>query len=386
MKTVPIGYSETLDQKSIQGATAVAWISRKSEDQRWDSFLETSPVGQFQQSSIWSRAKEPSWKPVRVIITLDEQVVGGFQILRHSHWWGDIGYLSKGPVVPQDSPTIAAYVTELIQKITTHEGLRALVIQPPDCCERMPSLLKGGEFELDVLAGVNSATWIIDIGGGFEAVEQRMDGEARRKVRQAIKRGLSIREGGREDLELFFDLMLQTCKRQNVGASPSSVSMVHALWDSGHPVGCVRVYFSQYCGNAITGLIDIGFGKTVTQWKKGWNSTESQRNPNDLSTYAALQWAVQRRYEFYDFAAMDRRIAIAMLKGEPLTEAQQQSRCMFFTRFGGRPVILPESRVYFPNRMARLAYRIKMHRRIEEAEQESNVAEELRNHALMSRF
>ena len=150
-----------------------------------------------------------------------------------------------------------------------------------------------------------------------------------------------------------------------------------ALWAAAEPMRCLRLYFSDYEGKPLTGLLDIGFGRTLTQWKKGWTSTESQRNPNDLSTYQALQWAIQNGYHWYDFAAFDRQIAFAMLRGEPLSEAQQRSRYMFFKRFAGYPRLLPESRVYFSNDIARVAYRMKFRKRLQQAEHDRKTAEAL---------
>ena len=371
MKFQPSCRYEEFEQKAFGGGTAVAWISSESEDICWDKFLQETPYGQFQQSTIWARAKQPGgWKPVRVVVTTDGEIVGGFQILRRPYWWGGIGYLSKGPVVLAPAPEIADFATELLRKLSRRERLRALVVQPPDLCEQMPTRLAGGGFEPDVLGEVNSATWIVGLEGGFEAVEQRMDGEARRKARQAVKRGVSIREGGRQDLETFFELMLSTCKRQQVDPNPPDVQHLFALWDAAYPAGCIRLYFADYEGKPLTGYIDIGFGKTLTQWKKGWTSTEGQRNPNDLGTYEALKWASGNGYRSYDFSAFDKKIAMALLNGEPLSAEQERTRHTFFIRFGGAPRLLPESRVYFPNPLLRLAYRVYFRNKIRQAEEE----------------
>jgi hypothetical protein len=222
----------------------------------------------------------------------------------------------------------------------------------------------------NLLTTVNDATWTIDLRGGCEAVERRMAGEARRKTRQAINRGLTIREGGRGDIETFFELMLSTCRRQGVDPNPPDVRHLFALWDAAHPAGCIRLFFAEYEGKPLTGYLDIAFGKTLTQWKKGWTSTESQRNPNDLITYEALKWGSEGGYQFYDFSAFDRQMGIAMLNGEPLTAEQERSRYMFFTRFGGSPRLLPKARVYFPNSIIRFAYGVFFHKKIRQAEQE----------------
>jgi hypothetical protein len=51
-------------------------------------------------------------------------------------------------------------------------------------------------------------------------------------------------------------------------------------------------------------------------------------------------------------------IAAAMLQGQPLSEDQRKSRDYVNLNYGNLPVILPESRVYFRNPLARAVYRI----------------------------
>src|ERR1017187_3150477 len=84
----------------INGQQAAAWLSPELEDPYWDDFLKATPLGHFQQSSLWARAKDiEGWRPVRMILTLDGQIAGGFQILTAHTRFGLIGYVSKGPVV-----------------------------------------------------------------------------------------------------------------------------------------------------------------------------------------------------------------------------------------------------------------------------------------------
>jgi len=358
-----------IDQKMIGGETAVAWISKEREDCFWDKFLQGTPLGQFQQSTIWARAKYPGgWSSVRVLVTTRGELVSGFQMLTKSSLRGRMGYVSKGPVVLPGHDGLAEYATELLRMLTRKEKLMALVVQPPDLCLQMSEALAGNGFMLNSLTKVNDATWMVDLRDGFEAVEQRMSKETRKKVRQAVNRGLKIREGGRQDIEAFFELMLSTCQRQGVEPNPPNAQHLLALWDAAHPKGCIRLFFSEFEGTPVTGQICIGFGKTVTLWKKGWSCTESQRNPNDLSIYEALKWASREGYQFCDFSAFGRQMAIAMLNGEPLSSEQEHSRHMFHVRFGGNPRLLPEARIYFPNPMIRSIYRVYFHEKMRQAE------------------
>lgn len=347
------------DRSAQGGETTVAWASEALEDTCWDQFLQATPLGQFQQSTIWVRAKVcAGWKPVRVVLTQRDEIVGGFQVLWKPFWGLRIGYVTRGPVVLPEFSSAREYATTLLRRLAHTEKLTVLVVQPPDLCEQMPQFLAEQGFVREGSGRVNSATWLIDLREGFEAVTRRMGSSTRRRARQAVARDVKIREGGRQDLPTFFDLMLSSCRRQKVRPNPQNISELLALWDAAHPVGAIRLWFAEHEGKPLTGYLFIGFGKTFTAWKKGWTSTDGHRSPNDLSIYESLKWASQSGYDFYDFSAFDRQMGKAIIKGEPLSRQQARSRYMFLTRFGGSPRLLPETRVYIPNPVIRFAYRV----------------------------
>ena len=371
MKFAPSSSYERLDQRTLGDQTAVAWISRDPEDACWDIFLQETPLGQYQQSTIWARAKHPEgWKPVRVVVTVEGQILAGFQILWQSSWRGRMGYVSKGPVVSPGHHGLADYSTALLQRVAREERLRALVVQPPDLCPQTSDSLTHSEFLPHLFAKINDATWILEVGDGFQAVEQRMSAVKRKFARQAVNRGMSVREGDRCDVGTFFELMLSTCRRLGVAPSPPDVSSLFALWDAAWPAGGIHLLFSEHEGKPLAALLCISFGKTFTLWKKGWTSTEGNLHPNDLVHYEALKLASRTGYQLCDFSAFDKQMGIAMLKGEPLSEEQEHSRHIFFTRFGGSPRLLPEAKVYFPNPLIRAAYRLFFHKKIRQAEKD----------------
>lgn len=371
MNFVPPTHCEEFDQRTLAGGTAVAWISRELEDTCWDNFLQETPLGQFEQSTIWARAKQPEgWRPVRILVTVEDKVVAGFQILWQSSWRGRMGYVSKGPVVLPGYPGLAEYVTALLQALARKERMRALVVQPPDLCLQISGSLARRGFMLDVVAKVNDATWMVDLRDGFEAVQQQMSKQTRRKVKQAASRGLMIREGGRQDLEAFFGLMLSTCRRQAVAPNPPDVRYLLALWDAAHPAGCIRLFLAKYDSKPLAGLLCITFGQTFTLWKKGWTSTEDEFHPNYLTHHEALKWASQSGYRFADFSAFNKQMALAMLSGKALSSDQEHSRDVFNIRIGGMPRLLPEARIYFPNPLVRLAYLVMFCTKLRQAKRQ----------------
>ena len=364
--TLSAGYRKIAE--STQGGESVtAWISREADDPAWDRFLEPTPLGQFQQSTLWAKAKAPEgWQPVRVVILAEDAIVAGFQIMARPAWRGRgrIGYISKGPVVLPGRPWAAAYTASLLQQVVRQERLSALVVQPPDLCLQMPAALKACGFLPDLLMKVNDTTWVIDLDRDFPAIEASMSRTTRNLVRRAAKTGVTIRQGSRDDLARFFELMLATCQRQETQPNPSELRHLEALWDGAFPSGHIRLFLAEHEGRVVAGLLAIVFGATATLWKVGTAPPDKELKPNDSMYHHAIRWAHENGFRHCDFAAFDRRMALSMIAGEPLAEEHLRSRFLFLTRFGGQPRLLPGALIFFPNPVARALYRVRFRRRL----------------------
>ena len=90
-------------------------------------------------------------------------------------------------------------------------------------------------------------------------------------VRVANHNGVTIREGTEEDIGLFFNLMVDTCKRQGVKPNPPTEKALRQLWLTFSRRNCLRVTFAEYNHEVLAGSLNIIFGKKVNLWKKGWN-------------------------------------------------------------------------------------------------------------------
>jgi hypothetical protein len=343
----------------IDGQEGVAWLSEEGDDPAWDDFLRGTSLGQYQQSSLWARAKRiQGWKPIRGKVVLGDRIAGGFQMLWRKAWFWRIGYISKGPVAHPEHPLLSGFLVDVLRTAAKAGKLSAVIVQPPDLSNIMPAKLPRDRFFPNVLTRVIESTLVMDITGTVETIDKRMSKYTRTALRQALRRGTVVREGRREDLGVFFDLMLATCRRQGVDANPGKVEFLHELWDAAEPSRSLRLTFAECKGETVAGAICLSFGETVTIWKKGWNGCAGEFRPNELLHYDAIRWANARGHKFFDFAGLDKHTAHALINGMPLTEEQKAGRDFFHLRFGGRPRLLPEALVFFSNPFLRSAYKV----------------------------
>jgi lipid II:glycine glycyltransferase (peptidoglycan interpeptide bridge formation enzyme) len=328
------------------------------DDTEWDAYLQSSPLGHFQQSSFWAQAKLiDGWHPIRFILTMDGRLAGGFQMLVRTTCLGKIGYISKGPVIEPEDPALLEYFIGQVVAVANRHRIKALIVQPPDQSGLNGALLARHYFSENRLVDVISATLLIDLSGDLGDIEKRMRKTRLYEVRTARRRGIFIREGTEQDIGVFFSLMASTCARQRTTPVPATKAALMAIWAALYPHGAIRLSLAEFEGEPVAGLLCIRFGQRMTAWKKGWSGLHSDRFPNQLLTYEAIEWAHRMGNKLFDFAGVSRKIAVDMILGNPLKGSCESTRDWFNLGFGNKAQLIPESQIYIRNPLARFIYK-----------------------------
>jgi lipid II:glycine glycyltransferase (peptidoglycan interpeptide bridge formation enzyme) len=334
------------------GSGIRAATSDALEDHAWDRFLGATALGQYQQTSVWARVKATrGWRCERTLLWDEDRLLGGFQLLHRRTRFGKLGYVTKGPVLATETSVPVDACIGALRRAARRLGLRALVAQPPDASGLEPLLLDAG-FDHAPLLRVDDANLVIDLDA---ELEQRVPAATRKRVRQAARRGVTVREGRGDELGTFYALMAKTCERRGVVPNPSE-SALRELWRLFAAEADVRVSFAEVDGEPVAGLLCLGHGDCLTIWKKGWNGAASDARPNHGLYHETLLWARDSGYRVCDFGGLERSIATTLLRGEPLSAEQRAGRDFFNLTFGGRPVLLPRPLILFPTRLHRLAH------------------------------
>lgn len=325
-------------------------ISEGFINEEWDKFLQSTPCGEYQQSSMWARVKSlEGWKPIRWIISDNQEIIGGFQLLWKNTKLGKIGYISRGPAVSDQVYLSKDKILESVVQAAKLKKINALIIQPP-ACEGEGYPFKRFGFIPNHIMKVASATIRVDISDGIKGIEGRMNPNTRRIIRQSAKKGVKIREGNKEDIGLFFRLMEATCRRRGIHPNPPTVRSLEEVWMSFEPKGCCRLTLAEFDGKTISGLLCLPFGKIVHFWKKGSLAEYFHLHPMDALYYEALTWASRNNYERCDFEEMlDRAAAEKMVRGEYVPFESIHPRDRIHIRFGGKPQLLFESQLFVNN-------------------------------------
>lgn len=334
-------------------------VTSALEDPDWDRFLKSIPQGEFEQGCCWARYKQAAgWQCSRTLIRQDQQIVGGFQLLWKATRFGRIGYVSRGPVAAAETRETVDRLVELLVESAQRLRLAAMVVHPPARSRHTASRLPPDRFAPNRLLGIITADLFLNVSSGMGAVEAQMSKTTRSDIRQAARRGITVREGGEEDIGTFFRLMLETCRRQNVKPNPPTESAVRALWDASQAWRGYRLTIAEYERRPISALLCRCWGDAVTIWKKGSLPEHLHRHPMELLYHETFLWAHRQGYRYCNFGGVERRTAETLIQGLPLSDNQKRSRDFFHLKFGGNPVLFPEAYLHFSNPLARRAYRL----------------------------
>ncbi len=347
------------------GGTLSAWKSRQGIDALWDRYLAGAPHAHFYQTSMWAEVRKlDGWQPQIVAVTLDDSVVGGFQVLtRSKSYIGKIGLVLKGPVVNSKDPAVIRFVIQTLKSVAKSSRIQALIVQPPDRDVDMPDLLlKSGFSPSHLEHAVKDNTVVIDLRGDEESIFKAIKRTKRQNINTAIRSGIIVREGNRGDLETFFRFMLDTCKRQQVSPSPSSVQFVEHMWDVFSQTGSIKLFVSEHSGEILSCLVVVPFGDTAYLWKFGWSGKYPKLFPNIIIYWEIFKWARASGLSYADLGAISKELADTVWNGKPITDEQAKTYSYYKLSFGGEVVRLTEGSVYFYNPLLRRAYNFLMPR------------------------
>jgi hypothetical protein len=350
---------QRIDARSPGPGNTQVWLSSTLRDPQWDDFLRSTPCGQFQQSGLWADFKAgEGWSHHRVILTVGEAIVAGFQVLWKKTRLGRIGYVSKGPIMRTETAELTRFLDGLLKDAASKLGLVALIVQPPD--ESAPGIGQnlGSDYILSNPLGVIEATYLVDVRQSKEQLFAQMSPSLRRNIKKAQRQAMTVREGAEGDLPRFFELMEATCRRQSTRPNPASLDAVRRLWHLFSETKSIRLTFAECQGSAPAAKLSLVFGDRMTVWKKGWDGTHGQWHPNEMLEYDALTWAHDHGCSVCDFCSFNRTAAVRMINGgQAGTEQSLSSRDEYHMRFGGFPKLLPSARILVPNAFLRWWYR-----------------------------
>ena len=283
------------------------FVEDEKSKQEYKKFLENHERCNFQQSLEWAKVKD-SWKN-EVILAEDEQgnIIGSLSVLiRKIPIFGNLMYSSRGPVCDIHDEKVLEQLTEGAKQLAKKYHAFVLKIEPDiksDDQEFREIVTKLGYRIKDDAKDFSEEiqpryVFRLDIKGKTEdEIFAGFHQKTRYNIRLAIKKGVTVKEGTKEDLKDFHKIMVETGARDGFIIRP--LEYFEKMYDALAPEH-MKLLMAYYEGKPISGVIPIMYGNKT--WYLYGASSNEYRNvmPNYLLQWEMIKLAIARKNDIYD--------------------------------------------------------------------------------------
>ena len=284
------------------------FVTDEKSQKEYKEFLEKHERCNFQQSPEWAKVKS-NWIN-ETVLAEDEngKIIGAVNVLiRKIPIFGNIMYSSRGPTCDIHDIAVMKQLTNGIKELA--KKYKAIVYKAEPDIES-----KDEEFrEIVTNLGYKIKddaknfreeiqpryVFRLDIKGKTEdEIFANFHSKTRYNIRLATKKGVTVKEGTREDLKTFHKIMVETGARDGFIIRP--LSYFEKMYDELAPEH-MKLLMAYYDGQAISGVIPIMYGNKT--WYLYGASSNQHRNlmPNYLLQWEMIKMAIARKDDIYDF-------------------------------------------------------------------------------------
>ena len=283
-------------------------ILEEKDYQAYTDFLCKNERCNFQQSLEWAKVKQ-SWKNEIVLAEDDDgNIIGSVSILiRKIPIFGYLMYSSRGPVCDIHDKNVLEQLTEGAKAIAKKYNAFVFSIEPDiksDDKEFRDLITKLGYKIKDDAKNFREEiqpryVFRLDLRNKTEdEILKNFHQKTRYNIKVATKKGVTIKEGTKEDLKDFHDIMVTTGQRD--GFIIRSLSYFEKMYDELAP-NHMKVLMAYYDNKPIAGIIPIMYGNKT--WYLYGASSNEHRNlmPNYLLQWTMIKEAIKNGSDMYDF-------------------------------------------------------------------------------------
>ena len=282
-------------------------LQNKKDEEEYSDFLEKHERCNFQQSLEWAKVKQ-SWKR-EVILAEDTngKINGSLMVLvRKIPFFGNIMYSARGPVCDIHNIEVLRQITEGAKELAKKYNAIVLRIEPDiksnDTDFRNIMLELGYSIKDDAKNFRDEIqpryVFRLDTKNKTEdEIFKNFHQKTRYNVRLATKKGVTVKEGTREDLKDFHKIMVTTGIRDGFITRP--LEYFEKMYDCLGPKH-MKILMAYYDGKPISGVIPIMYGNKT--WYLYGASSNEHRNlmPNYLLQWEMIKIAISRKSDIYD--------------------------------------------------------------------------------------
>jgi CelD/BcsL family acetyltransferase involved in cellulose biosynthesis len=286
-------------------------IAGEKDAEEWNKLVESSPHGTIFHTWKWLKIveKHTSSKLYPLIGYKGTTPVGIFPLFYQRKAYLKMAF-SPPPhtAIPYLGPALVGYdklkqakketyFVELQRQVDKfiNDELKANFIYislPSGLLDPRPFKWTGYEVE-------HAYGYVMDLSNGVEYLWQKKYGKRLRKdVERARRRGFDIEEGGKEELEVIYGLMVDRYAEQDKMVTVPKDYLLE-LYDSFSET--IKIFVAKYEGEIVTGVIDVYYKDRVVTWIGNPKpSIKITSSPNDLLNWETMKYACEHGFLYYE--------------------------------------------------------------------------------------
>lgn len=272
-----------------------------AERAAWDAFVARCPDGGVLQCSAWGEFKrQAGWQPLRLAVAgADGTALAGAQVLlrRLPLRSGVIAYSARGPVGRWRDPVLAAALWPALHQALRRRRAIFLKIEPNAAPEPTLDTALAALHFLKLSSHIQpTATFQVDLGRELAALSSSFKPKTRYNIGLAGRKGVTISEGGLDDLGAVYPLLRATSERD--GFPIHTLDYYQALLRD--MPGVARLTLARHEGNLLAAIFVAAFGRESIYLHGASSNEKRNLMPTYLIQWEAMQWARGRGCRYYD--------------------------------------------------------------------------------------
>jgi peptidoglycan pentaglycine glycine transferase (the first glycine) len=293
------------------------------EAELWNRTIVSLPGSHLLQSWEWGELKvKYGWRAERWIWAReDSKPTAAAQILSRALDLPGLGsgleilYCPRGPVLDWSDEAIRRSVLADLAAMAEQRGAVSIKIDPHVILgygipgeSDVEDITSGQSIIEDLLeAGWRESaeqiqfrnTLILDIRNSEEALLADMKQKTRYNIRLARRRGVDIKPGGMEDLDLLYQMYAETSLRD--GFVIRKPEYYQDAWGAFIHAGLAQPFIATVEEHPVAALIAFRFGEVATFLYGMSRAAHREKMPNHLLQWETIRWAVELGCSMYDF-------------------------------------------------------------------------------------
>ncbi len=289
----------------------------------WNRLVTSLPGGHLLQSWQWGQLKEKyGWKAERIAWPQSSgSPLAAAQVLKRTLPIPGLAnrlavlYCPKGPALDWSNDELRQRVLADLQTIASQRGAILIKIDPnlpvgfgfpgdPQSTEHAPGMQTLQELaeqswrpSRQQIQFANTMT--LDLNDPEDALLAGMRQKTRYNIRLASRRGVIVRHGGVEDLDIMYRMYAETSLRD--GFVIRKPAYYDDVWRSFIEAGMAQPFLAEVDQEPVAGLLTYRFGNTAWYIYGMSRSAHREKMPNHLLQWEAIRWAKSVGCTTYDF-------------------------------------------------------------------------------------